>query len=61
MHREDEIIVHLGEQYRYMAHAIYTIGVREIVNLKFNERAIAEAVKQREHFNEVSKKAASDV
>ena len=58
---EDEIIVHLGEQYRYMVHAIYTIGVREIVNLKFNERAIAEAVKQREHFNEVRKKAASDV
>ena len=57
---EDEIIVHLGEQYRDMVHAIYTIGVREIINLKFNERAIAEAVKQREHFNEVRKKAASD-
>lgn len=58
---EDEIIVHLGEQYRDMVHAIYTIGVREIVNLKFNERTIAEAVKQSEHFNEVRKRAASDV
>ena len=58
---EDEVIAYLGEQYRDMTHAIYIIGAREIANLKYNERAIAEAIKQREHFNEVRKKAASDV
>ena len=58
---EEEVIAHLGEQYRDMIHAIYIIGAREIANLKYNERAIAEAIKQREHFNEVRKKAASDV
>jgi hypothetical protein len=58
---EDEVIAYLGEQYRDMTHAIYIIGAREIVNLKYNERAIAEAIKQREHFNEVREKAASDV
>ena len=58
---EEEVIAHLGEQYRDMIHAIYIIGAREIANLKYNERAISEAIKQREHFNEVRKKAASDV
>lgn len=58
---EDEIVSMLGEDYREMVHAIFAIGAREIVKLKFNERAIAEAVKQKEYFHEVKVKAAADV
>lgn len=58
---EDEIVAQLGEAYRDMVHAIYVIGSREIVSLKYNERAISEAVKQKEHFNDVRKKLSNDV
>ena len=44
-----------------MIHAIFVIGARMILELKFNERAIADAVKQKEHFEEVRKEAATDV
>ena len=58
---EDKIVAQLGEQYRDMVHAIYVIGVRAIRELKYNERAIAEAVKKTEHFAEVRKTIADDV
>ena len=58
---EDEIVLQLGETCREMIHAIFVIGARMILELKFNERAIADAVKQKEHFEEVRKEAATDV
>ncbi len=58
---EDEIVAQLGESYREMVHAIYTIGVREVTRLNFNERAIVEAVKHKEHFDEVRMRVAADV
>ena len=44
-----------------MVHAIYTIGAREVMRLNYNERAIVEAVKHKEHFDEVRMRAAADV
>ena len=58
---EDEIVAQLGESYREMVHAIYTIGAREVMRLNYNERAIVEAVKHKEHFDEVRMRAAADV
>lgn len=58
---EDEIVTQLGGSYREMVHAIYTIGVREVTRLNFNERAIVEAVKHKEHFDEVRMRVAADV
>ena len=58
---EDEIVAQLGESYREMVHAIYTIGAREVMRLNYNERAIVEAVKHKEHFDDVRMRAAADV
>lgn len=58
---EDEIVAELGESYRQMVHAIYVLSPSEITELKYNERTIADAVKQKEHFHKVKIKAAADV
>ena len=58
---ENEIVAQLGEAYREMVHAIFVIGARKILELKFNERAILDAVKQKEHFDEVRIRVAADV
>ncbi len=58
---ENEVVAILGNEFREMIHAIYIIGARAIIDLKYNERAIAEAVKKTEHFAEVRKTLADDV
>lgn len=58
---EDDVVAELGEQFRDMVHAIYTIGVHAITTLKYNERTILDAVKKKEHFTKVRKKLSEDV
>lgn len=57
---EEELIKDLGEQFRDMVHAIMVLGAREIIGLRFNDNAIAEAVTRTEHFNEVKAQLKDD-